>query len=490
VRYVVLAAGFDGTLARDGRCDERSVAMLRGLAASGRKLVLVTSRELRDLLEVFPEARLFDYLVVENGAVVHRPATRESAILAHAPPETLIHELRRLQISPLTVGSAIISTDSVHREAVEESIRKLRLECDLLQNDRGLTVLPTGVNKATGVASVLEELGISEHNLAAIGDAENDLALFELAEHAVAVSNADPALKRVADRITRAAYSEGVVEFAQELLDNDLATSPIRRRIVLGERSTQHEVALMPARGIVLLTGPTASGKAALCNSLLSQYLAQRYQCCMIGAYPTLLTNDEASVATFGDAQSVPRPAAVLTALDRPEQSVIVNVAAIEASERAGFIEALLEELAALQARSGRPHTIVFDQADLLLNAAGLQLVKRFGSTMIIFVTTQPNALSRDVLSAVDTVIALGDATVALNCLRQIELAGEAPAEQVPLETGQALLWLRSSGTAPFKMTLDLRNATREILPEARLAPLLPARPRAAATPSDETVIP
>ena len=89
MRYVVLAAGFDGTLARDGRCDERSVAVLRALAATGRKLILVTSRELRDLLDVFPEARLFDYLVAENGAVVHRPAARESAILAQAPPEAI-----------------------------------------------------------------------------------------------------------------------------------------------------------------------------------------------------------------------------------------------------------------------------------------------------------------------------------------------------------------------------------------------------------------
>src|SRR5688572_23471783 len=158
--------------------------MLRALAASGRKLVLVTSHELRDLLEVFPEARLFDYLVVENGAVVHRPATRESAILAHAPPETLIHELRRLQISPLAVGNATISTDTSHREVVEEAVRKLRLDCDVLQNDRALSVLPSGVSKATGVRAVLEELGISEHNLVAIGDAENDIALFELAEQA------------------------------------------------------------------------------------------------------------------------------------------------------------------------------------------------------------------------------------------------------------------------------------------------------------------
>lgn len=469
MRYVVLAAGFDGTLARNGRCDERSIAVLRALAGAGRKLVLVTSRELRDLLDVFPEARLFDYLVVENGAVVHRPATRESAILAHAPPETLIHELRRLQITPLAVGSAIISTDSAYRDLVEEAIRKLRLDCELLQNDRALSVLPAGVNKATGVAAVLEELGISEHNLAAIGDAENDLALFELAEHAVAVANADATLKRVADRITRASYSEGVAEFATELMHTDLVTAPIRRRIVLGIRSAQLEVTLPPARGSILMTGPTASGKAALCNSLLSQHLAQRYQCCVIGAYPGRFADDDASILSFGDAQSVPRPATVLSALERPGQSVLVNVAAIEVSERSGFTEALLEEIVALQARVGRPHAIIFDQAELLLNVAGLELAKRFDATMLVYVTAQPNELPRDLLKTIDVVVALGDPSVTLNCFRQLETPGQTQAELIELEQGQALMWMRSAGTLPFKMLLDLRHASIAIVPEPRV---------------------
>jgi hydroxymethylpyrimidine pyrophosphatase-like HAD family hydrolase len=490
VRYVVLAAGFDGTLARNGRCDERSIAVLRALAGSGRKLVLVTSRELRDLLEVFPEARLFDYLVVENGAVVHRPSTRESAILAHAPPETLIHELRRLQVMPLAVGSAIISTDSAYRELVEEAIRKLRLECDLLQNDRALSVLPTGVNKATGVAAVLEELGISEHNLAAIGDAENDLALFELAEHAVAVANADPTLKRVADRITRAGYSEGVAELATELMHTDLVTAPIRRRIMLGIRSAQHEVSLPPARGAILLTGPTASGKAALCNSLLSQHLAQRYQCCIIGAYPGRLSEEDASVLSFGDAQSVPRPAIILSALERPGQSVLVNIAAIEASERSGFTEALLEEIAALQARAGRPHAVIFDHAEVLLNAAGLELVKRFDAMMLVYVTAQPNQLPRDLLKTIDVVVALGDPSVTLNCFRQLETPGETQAEFIELEPGQALIWMRSAGTAPFKALLDLRHASLAIVPEPRVTSPAAARALATQSKDDKVVAP
>ena len=67
MRFVALAAGFDGTLAREGRCDERCIEALRALAATGRKLILVTGRELRELLEIFPEARLFDYVVAEKG---------------------------------------------------------------------------------------------------------------------------------------------------------------------------------------------------------------------------------------------------------------------------------------------------------------------------------------------------------------------------------------------------------------------------------------
>jgi hypothetical protein len=490
VRYVVLAAGFDGTLARDGRCDERSIEALRALAASGRKLILVTSRQLRDLLDVFPEARLFDYLVVENGAVVHRPSTRESAILAHAPPETLIHELRRLQISPLAVGSVTISTDTHHREAVEEAVRKLRLDCDLLENDRALCVLPTGVNKATGVGAVLEELGISEHNLAAIGDAENDIALFELAEHAVAVSNADAKLKRVADRITRASYADGVAEFATELLASDLASAPIRRRIVLGTRSVQLEVTLAPARRSILLTGPAASGKAALCNSVLSQYLAQRYQCYVIGAYPTPGAEDHASFLAFGDVQSVPRPAAVLAALEHPSQSVLVNIAAIEASERAGFVEALLEEIAALQARGGRPHAVVIDQAEVALNAAAFEIVKRFDAAMMIYMTAQPNHLPRALLKAIDVVVALGDASLALTCFRQLETPGQAQAEFVSVEPNQALMWMRDSGTSPFKMLLDLRYATLAVIPEARPAGATQTRPRATPAQSDKAAVP
>lgn len=467
MRYVALAAGFDGTLACDGRCDDRAIEALRALALTGRKLILVTARQLRDLLDVFPEASLFDYLVAENGGVVHRPAARESAILAQAPPEILIHELRRRGVEPLTIGSAVVTTERTHREIVADAIERLRLDLHLLQNDRALSILPSGVNKASGVRAVLEELGLSPHNLVAIGDDESDLDLFALAEHSVAVANASLQLKRVADRVTRAAHSQGFVEFAQELLGSDLADAPIRRRIVIGSRPGQPEVTLPPGECSILLSGPRATGKAALSNSLLSQFLGQHYQCCVIGAYPARRPQDLSALTMFGDAHDAPRLVEVFDALKDPNKSVLVNVAALSMQGRAAITEGLLGEFALFQEFTGRPHALFFDQAEALVTSACVESAQRLKGATRIFLTTEPARLPRELLQTINIVIALGDAISTLTCFRENDSA-PVPLEHSVLETGQALVWWRGSGSSPARMQLDLRSAAPNIIPDER----------------------
>jgi hydroxymethylpyrimidine pyrophosphatase-like HAD family hydrolase len=490
VRYVVLAAGFDGTLARDGRCDERSIAALRALAASGRKLILVTSRELRDLLDVFPEARLFDYLVAENGAVVHRPSSRESAILAQAPSETLIHELRRRRVTPLSVGSVVVTTSNSHSETLSEVVQKLRLDSYVLDNGATVAVLPIGVNKATGVLQVLEELGLSSHNLVSIGDAENDIALFEMSEHAVAVANASTSLKHIADRITRASYADGVAELAQELMETDLASAPTRRRIVIGTRGGQNEVTLPTAHCSILLSGPAASGKAALCNSVLSQYLTQHYQCCIIGAYATRGLVECEGVQVCGDEQSSPRHAEIMGALEHPTQSVIVNLVSLRPASRAQFAEHLLERLASMQALNGRPHAIVFDQAEGLLSAGALASSEQLRGAMRIYVTAQPDILPREVRQSVEVVLALGDASATLQCVQSGEPSAVTEPGVTALEPGQAMLWMRHSGTSPCKVELDLRPAIFRLIPEPQGAATTLSMVRAARLENSEAVVP
>ena len=63
MRYFVLATDYDGTLVADGCVNDNTLTALKQLRASGRKLILVTGRQLDDLLQVFEQIDLFDYVV-------------------------------------------------------------------------------------------------------------------------------------------------------------------------------------------------------------------------------------------------------------------------------------------------------------------------------------------------------------------------------------------------------------------------------------------
>src|SRR2546425_12068987 len=86
MRYMALACDYDGTLALDGQVNEETVAALERVRDSGRKLLLVTGREVDDLLTVFPHAHLFDRIVAENGALLYAPATGTERRLRGSPP--------------------------------------------------------------------------------------------------------------------------------------------------------------------------------------------------------------------------------------------------------------------------------------------------------------------------------------------------------------------------------------------------------------------
>ena len=70
MRYHVLGTDYDGTLATHGVVDDPTIAALERLLASGRRLVMVTGRELPELMEIFPRLDLFELVVAENGALL------------------------------------------------------------------------------------------------------------------------------------------------------------------------------------------------------------------------------------------------------------------------------------------------------------------------------------------------------------------------------------------------------------------------------------
>jgi hydroxymethylpyrimidine pyrophosphatase-like HAD family hydrolase len=128
-------------------------------------------------------------------------------------------------VHPLSVGRVIVATREPHESTVLEVIKGLGLELQVIFNKGAVMILPSGVNKATGLKAALKTIGARPQETVGIGDAENDHAFLDLCGCAVAVGNALPAVKDRAHIITDATHGDGVQEFIERWLAGDLDVS-------------------------------------------------------------------------------------------------------------------------------------------------------------------------------------------------------------------------------------------------------------------------
>jgi HAD superfamily hydrolase (TIGR01484 family) len=223
MRYRALATDYDGTLAHDGVVAPSTLAALKRVRDSGRKLILVTGRELDELLAIFPRHDRFDRVVAENGALFYRPDTGHVHLLAESPPDRFVADLQRRGVEPLSIGRTIVATVEPHHQEVLASIHALGLEWHVVFNKGSVMVLPSGVTKATGLIPALADLGIPLEQVVGVGDAENDHAFLTQCGCAVAVANALRAVKERCDLVTAGCDGAGVEELIDRLLHDDLA---------------------------------------------------------------------------------------------------------------------------------------------------------------------------------------------------------------------------------------------------------------------------
>jgi HAD superfamily hydrolase (TIGR01484 family) len=220
--YRALACDYDGTLAHDGVVTPSTAAAVERFRASGRHLFMVTGRELPELKQVCPILDRFEWVVAENGALLHRPATDTTRLLCEPALPALVESLRRFQLNWLSVGQAIIATVEPNEIVVLEEIKRLGLELQVIFNKGSVMVLPSGVNKATGLAALLKEARVCADEVVGVGDAENDHAFLGSCGFGVAVANALPMLKERADFVTNGARGDGVAELIDMILADDV----------------------------------------------------------------------------------------------------------------------------------------------------------------------------------------------------------------------------------------------------------------------------
>ncbi len=443
MRYLALATDFDGTLAHNARVRDHAVDAVRRLRKTGRYVILVTGRVLESLEADFAQLDLFDAIVAENGALLYVPRTRERIPLAQPPPESFVRTLRDRGVSPLEAGEVIVATWEPHETTTIDAIRDLGLELQVIFNKGAVMVLPSGVNKATGLRAALDRLLLSPHNVVGVGDAENDHAFMQLCERSAAVANALPSVKDEADIQSSGDHGIGVGELIDRLIENDLRDASGRRfaGISLGKCGKQ-TIEIEPyLDGTLLVAGESGGGKSKLAVGLIERFVESGYQVCILDPEGDHESYDGAVV--LGDASHAPSAEEIEAVLRDPRKSVIVNLLAIEIDERRRFAAQVMPHLTKLRAQTGRPHWIVVDEAHHLLpRDSDTEALLPLDLFSMMAITVHPSLLSRTLLSTVNAAIVVGqhaDRTL-------LEAFGPDVSLHNQLEEGQAALAKRDSG--------------------------------------------
>ncbi|MDH6146939.1 MULTISPECIES: HAD family hydrolase [Paraburkholderia] len=473
MRFFALATDYDNTLASNGRVADPTWAALERLHASGRHAILVSGRELDDLLAICPRIELFSRVVAENGGVLYCPADGGRRLLAPAPPENFVAELRRRAPGAFSVSQTLVATVKPHEHVALDVIRDLGLELRIIFNGDAVMIVAPGVSKASGLSAALADLELSPLNVVGIGDAENDHALLDACGLAAAVANALPELKGHADIVTEGVAGAGVAELIDALVADDLhgiADAAPRNRIVLGPPCDAPDSAplSLPAHGsVVLLVGESGCGKSTATAGLLERLAGAGFQMCIVdpeGDY----ANDDATLV-LGDASNAPSIEEAMQLLRRPARPAIaVNLLRVPPSDRPVFCANLLLQVQRLRTRTGRPHWLVFEEAHHLFPAqwAGANQAIPDALETALAVTVSPEQVSPVLLRQVGTVLAMGDgAHAALQ--RLAEASGREPPASggdgaqaathgpAQLAKGDALVWRVGDAAPPQRVRLE-----------------------------------
>lgn len=98
--------------------------------------------------------------------------------------------------------------------------RELAGQADIVRtNIHHVEVMPRGINKATGMGILAEELGIHIDQILAFGDYDNDVEMLEAAGFGAAVANASESAKGKANLVIGSCAENGPAVFLEQLFE-------------------------------------------------------------------------------------------------------------------------------------------------------------------------------------------------------------------------------------------------------------------------------
>ena len=234
------------TLNSESHLSEVNRQALIDAISNGVHVCIASGRAFDTLPEDVISVPGIEYAITSNGAAIYRIAGKECLKSYVLTPESVKTILKLTENDIVTYeafikGQAFASTEyTAHPEkygATEHSlayVRKTRIlkddivsfilehchELDMTSSiSQLLEISYKDAGKKSGVKFLTEYLGLSRENVAAFGDADNDTDMIEYAGVGIAMENAAPHLKQIADHVTLHHDKDGVAYAFRNILN-------------------------------------------------------------------------------------------------------------------------------------------------------------------------------------------------------------------------------------------------------------------------------
>ncbi len=264
----LVAIDLDGTLLDSKKeISSRNKAVLAQAKAAGVKVVLCTGRPLAAIegyLETLNLRDNGDYSITFNGGLVQKNDTGEIIEKNPMPLEDIhvlygLAETLNVPLDILSDGIVLqlpvskeytslysqlnnlltfepvelvdLTAERIYNKAVvaidedylDEQIKKIPSEFydkyEVIKTRSNLLeFMPKGITKAYGISLLAKDLAIEQEEIMTIGDEENDLPMIEYAGLGVAMENAVPRVKELADVITDTNDNDGVAKAVEKFV--------------------------------------------------------------------------------------------------------------------------------------------------------------------------------------------------------------------------------------------------------------------------------